>query len=97
MDALITVILLWLVMLTMAVVGIALLGIRAKRVLEQRNAELDLAGMLIHITRMVDRKAIHQDRELRQTIERFIARCKADPITADRMCLNIIELENALK
>jgi hypothetical protein len=97
MEALISVMLVWMVILTMAVVGIALLGIRAKQMLQRRTAELDLAAMLHHITRMVDRKALHHDRELREAVERFIARCKADPVTADRMFLNITELENALK
>ena len=89
-------ILVWLMLITIALVGIAVIGITARRELLRRHSTLDMGEDILSITKQLHAINLQQHRELRAAVEQFIARCEADPITADRRHLDIQELKNIL-
>lgn len=89
-------ILVWLMLITIALVGIAVIGITARRELVRRHRTLDMAEDIAGITKQLHAINLQQHRELRAAVEQFIARCEADPITAERRYMDIQEMKNIL-
>ncbi len=87
----------WLLMLTISNgIGVGLL-ITLRREVRTRTAQLDIKDQLHVIMQHIDRDRLHRDRDLREAVELFIRRIEADPMSATRHHIDIVQLKHHLK
>lgn len=104
MEALMTAVLLWLLLLTIGMVGMAVVGLRTRHMLrstyaalQQRTAEVSLQDRMNDLLAKLDRYDLAKHRELRAAVETFILQCDGDPIVKERMWHDIQDLKHRLK
>ena len=104
MEALIFVIMLWLALLTIGMVGLAVVGLRTRAVLrstytalQERTSEVALQDRMNDLLAKLDRVDLNRHRELREAVELFVKQCEADPLTRDRMWNNLETLKHTLR
>ena len=95
---------LWLTLLTMAVVRLFVGNIRERKALRESLAhidngmrQLDMKAEIMELTRLMRQGAIHADARLREGVERLIARMEADPLTAERYRVDLTALKESIR
>jgi uncharacterized protein HemX len=104
MEALTAVVLVWLMLLSIGLGGLAFVGLRTRSMLrntyaalQQRTAEVQLQDRMNDLLAKLDRYDLAKHRELRAAVELFITQCEGDPIVRDRMWRNLEDLKHRLK
>lgn len=94
----------WLLLLTIGMVGMAVVGLRTRAVLretysalQERTADVALQERMNDLLAKLDRYDLARHNELRAAVERFVQQCEADPVTRERMWNNLNDLKHRLK
>ena len=89
--------LLWQVLNSIVLLFVFIQNRAERKELRRRANQLDIREELHQVVKQLNRKAIHDDKRLREAVEHLIARLENDPLASERFIVDITALKEKIR